>query len=231
MFAVSYFNINMVLTGLFAVGLIQLSWLAVIMRRAGVPPRTIWLSSQSLMAIWVVLWPAYTQIEWVGAGVLLWFGWLLWLSLAKTPFFLHLKQAWSVPGKGDDLFLWPPLSLALSLLVAALFFYAIPEFGLGLALCAVWLFPLADLLDRFGWMKLQFPLHPNQTLVAHLALIVMASLLCSWSIHLYHGMSWQQLGMATGIAGIAASLVRALLPGWLNQPIAVLVIGGILWAL
>ena len=231
MFAITSVDFNVLLSMLFVAGMVQVSWLAVQLRRKGVAPKVIWLSSQPMFVIWVVMWPAYDKPQWIIVGLLIFAVWLLWALLAKSSFWLHLRQAWSAPGKHEELFLWPPLALWLSLLLAFWLFQNIPEFGLGVALCATLIFPCADLLDRTTWMKLQFPLHPEQTLIGHLALIVLVSLLCSWSVHLYHGMNWQQLWMATGLAGVAASWVRALLPRWLNQPLALVAIATMLWVL
>lgn len=231
MFALSSLDINVLLNFVLFVGLVQLSWVAVIMRRKGLPPRMIWLSSQAMFAVWVVLWPAYTDTYWVGAGLLLVSGWVFWTALSKRLFFIHLKQAWSVPGQGDHLFLWPPMMLIASLSIAWLFFLTMPEFGTGMALCAVWSFPLASSLDRLERIPLRFPMHPDQTLPGHLTLVMSVALLCIWSIHLYHGLGWQQIWMATTMAGIAAALVWALMPRWINQPLAILALGGVLWAL
>ncbi|MDQ6973803.1 MAG: hypothetical protein Q9M10_02875, partial [Mariprofundaceae bacterium] len=60
---------------------------------------------------------------------------------------------------------------------------------------------------------------------------LVCTFLCSWSIHLYHPMNWQLLIMATLIAAMAASLLRALSPKFWNLPISILAMGWILWLL
>jgi hypothetical protein len=225
-------HIDIWITALFGAGVAQLCWLAVMLRRRGMAPRTIWQSMAPLFSVWALMWPLYQNATWLWAGIGILLVLLLLAHSLKRPFWLHLRQAWSAPVQGSNtMHMWPPLSLIAALAVAAAFFQPIPEFGFSLALAACLLFPLADLLDRIRYLRLGFPVHPEQTLLGHLGLMFFAAILCAWSLHLYHGIDWHQLVIATLLAGIGASIARALLPhGW-NLPGAVLAMGLILWLL
>ena len=216
---------------LFAIGMAQIIWLSVSLIRKGVSSLAIWQSTTPLLTIWVMSWPVYTQPAW------------LWLPIGltaiaisitftrNTAFWQHLRLVWGTPTDHQTFMPWPIISLLITFCIAIAFFQSIPEFGFGLALSACLAFPLAGLLDRIAYMRLRFPLHPKQTLLGHLGLIVASAYLCAWSIHLYHGIQWQQLLIATLIASMAASVIRATLPNYWNTPIAMLAMGWILWLL
>lgn len=229
-------QIDIIITVLFAIGLGQLAWLSVMLLRKRISSTTIAVSLAPLISIWVLLWPLYENPIWVWAGIMM-------LALPVLPayssdhlFWQHLRIAWSGPGPETDEDnrlpdMWSFISLVTSLVIAAAFFQRIPEFGLGIALAASLAFPFASLLDRIGHLKLGFPLHPDQTLIGHIGLILSVSLLCSWSIHIYHGIGWQSLLIATLIAGMTASVIRAFLPSTLMLPVATLLMGVTLWLL
>jgi len=226
-------HIDIWISFIFAIGMTQLVWLAVMLRRRGIAPRAIWQGTPPLLSIWVLMWPLYQDPTWLWAGIALLLLPLLPAYGVSRPFWHHLRQAWSAPllAAEGQMHMWPPLALAASLAIAAAFFQQIPEFGFGMALAACLALPLADLLDRIRYLRLGFPLHPEQTLIGHISLMLFTALLCSWSLHLYHGIDWRQLLIATLLAGIGASLARALIPhGW-NRPAAVLAMGLILWLL
>ncbi|MDQ6991121.1 MAG: hypothetical protein Q9M11_05255 [Mariprofundaceae bacterium] len=210
---------------LFIIGLGQMTWLSSMLLRRGLERDMLWQATAPLLSIWVLIWPVYS-ISWsiwlpiYILGIVL----LLIYSIAK-PFCLTMRVIWGKP------YPLPMLSLTISLSIAMAFFQYMPEFGLALGLTLCLAFPLADLLDRIPNQTLGFPFHPQQTLLGHLGLLIASTFLCSWSIHLYHPMNWQLLMMATLIAAIAASLLRALCPKFWNLPLSTLAMGWILWLL
>ena len=216
---------NTLLNTLFTLGLGQVTWFFSMLVRRGIRPANLWQATSPLLAIWVVMWPVYTINIWFWFPIAFLLLTLLFIYTRQSPFTRSLRMVWGTPLP------WHMLALIASIMIAMLFFQEIPEFGFALGLMACFSFPLADLLDRYPNIKLPFPLHPEQTLFGHLGLILSSSLLCSWSIHLYHGINWQQLLIATLIAGMAASIIRALLPRPLSLPIATLAMGWILWLL
>lgn len=215
----------------FVIGFAQVMYISVMLGRKNIAPTLLWSATPPLLCIWVLFWPVYQNTAWI------WFpiGYLTLLALLsphlKPLFWRHLYQIWAGNAFQDKIYPWPFLSFIATLAISAAFFVNIPEFGFGLALTATLSFSLASLLDRIGYLQLGFPLHPQQTLLGHLALIVSSALLCAWSIHLYHGINWQQLLIATFIAGMAASVLRATLPRYLNLPFSILTMGWILWLL
>lgn len=227
------FNINAdhMMSLFFILGLAQLMYISVMFAKRGIAPKLIWQSSMPLFAIWVLAWPIYTQTIW------LWFPIGIFIIVAilshtrKRLFWQYTHAIWGGFLKQKRSLPWHILSFTLTLAIAIAFFQNIPEFGFGLALTTCLAFPLAALFDRIHYMKLGFSLHPEQTLLGHLALIISSAFLCAWSVHLYHGINWQQLLIATLIAGMAASLCRALLPRHWSQPAAILTMGWILWLL
>jgi len=210
---------------LFIIGLAQLTWFSAMLLRRGISPQTLWQATPPLFSIWVLLWPVYaiTWSIWLPIGVILFA--LACIYIITKPFHQNLQVIWGKP------YPLPMLSLIVSLSIALAFFQNIPEFGFALGLTICLAFPLADLLDRIPSQALGFPYHPKQTLWGHLGLLISSTLLCSWSIHLYHPINWQLLITATLIAAIAASLVRALCPKHWNLPLATLAMGWILWLL
>jgi len=215
----------------FLLGLAQLMWISVIFAKRGVAPELIWQSNMPLFAIWVFMWPVYTQTMWLWFPIGIFTIIALFSHIRKPYFWQYIHSIWGGFLEEKRSLPWSMLSFTLSLAIAVVFFQSIPEFGFGLALTACLAFPLAELLDRIGHMQLGFLLHPQQTLLGHIGLIIASAFLCGWSVHLYHGVNWQQLLIATFIAGMAASLCRALLPRNWNQPAAILTMGWILWLL
>jgi len=216
---------------LFILGFSQLMWVSVMFAKRGVAPKLIWQSSMPLFAIWALAWPIYTQAIWLWFPIAVFITTALLSHMIKRPFWQYLHAIWGGFLGQKRSPPWHVLSFTAALAVAVTFFQSIPEFGFGLALTACLAFPLAELFDRIRHMQLGFSLHPEQTLLGHLALIISSAFLCAWSVHLYHGIHWQQLLIATLIAGIAASLCRALLPRNWSQPAAILAMGWILWLL
>jgi len=215
----------------FVLGLGQLVWISAMLAKRGIAPEHIWQSSMPLFSVWVLAWPIYVQIYWLFLPLMALLMIAIWSHISKRFLWQRLHTIWGGFRAGNRSLPWAMLSFALALAIAVAFFQSIPEFGFGLALTACLAFPLGELLDRMSYIKLGFPLHPEQTLVGHIGLVAGSALLCSWSINLYHGIAWQQLLIATLIAGMAASLCRALLPKYWSLPVSILAMGWILWLL
>jgi len=210
---------------LFIIGLGQVTWFLSMLLRRGIAPDVLWQATAPMLSIWVLIWPVYANTWSIWLPVYTLGITLLLIYTVPKPFCLRIRAIWGRP------YPLPMLSLITSLSIAMAFFQTIPEFGFALALTICLAFPLADLLDRIPKQALGFPFHPQQTLWGHLGLLISTTFLCSWSIHLYHPINWKLLLMATLIAGMAASLLRALCPKHWNLPFATLAMGWILWLL
>jgi len=210
---------------LFIIGLGQVTWISSMLLRRGIAPNILWQATPSLLCIWVLLWPVYTLTWSIWLPIMTLCGVVIWIYAKNKPFCLSIQYIWGKP------YPLPMLSLIASISIALAIFQTIPEFGFALVLTICLAFPLADLLDRIPNKALGFPFHPQQTLLGHLGLLVSTTFLCSWSIHLYHPMNWRLLIMATLIAAMAASLLRALCPKYWNLPLSTLAMGWILWLL
>jgi len=225
-----------IITVLFAIGLSQLAWLSVMLLRRRISPATITMALPPSIAIWLLLWPLYESPAAVWGGIMV-LGLPVLLAYSSNHMFLqHLRIAWSAPASGNSEekrlpHPWPFVSLLTALAIAAAFFQRAPEFGLGIGLAACLVFPAASLMDKIKYLKLGFPLHPEQTLVGHIGLIIAISIICMWSIHIYHGIEWQRLLIATLVAGMAASVIRGFSPTPVMLPLATLAMGTTLWLL
>lgn len=225
-------QIDIMITALFFVGLGQLTWLSVMLLRRNIPSATLSASLPPMVSIWVLFWPLYEHPVWLWAGIMLLALLLLLAFIVNTPFWQHLRIAWSGTFYEEESpQMWPLLLLIAALAVATAFFQRLPEFGLGIGLAACLAFPAADLLDRSRYMQLGFPRHPEQTLVGHIGLLFSTAILCGWAIHLYHGVEWQRLFIATLLVGTTASVSRALFPTRVTLPLATLGMGVTLWLL
>jgi hypothetical protein len=228
-------RIDIIMTILLALGLIQIAWLSVMFARKGIAAATITAALPPFIAIWILLWPLYEAPGTIWAGVII-LGLPTLLAYAlDNPFWQQLRVVWSGPAKATDEqplpHMWPYISLLTAIAIATAFFQRAPEFGLGIGLAACLAFPAAAIFDKLNHMKLGFPIHPEQTLVGHIALIIGVSTICMWSIHVYHGIEWQRLLIATLIAGMIASVVRGFSPAMLTLPLATLAMGTTLWLL
>jgi len=224
---------DLLLTILFGIGLFQLFWLSVVLVRKGFSPSLIRLSMVGLLSIWVLIWPAYEHTTTVFIAFSL-FSFPLLFSLRKNHAFArHLRLCWHSPNQHITNQQLPPwIFLALSCAICTSLFHQAPELGigLGLSLCLAW--SAADIMDtlQFG-PRLNIRINPKQTLFGHLLLIIITSLVCTWSLQLYHGADWQQFIIATLIVGFVASLLRALISqGW-NMPVSILGMAIVLWLL
>ncbi|MDX8407306.1 MAG: hypothetical protein R8L58_02860 [Mariprofundaceae bacterium] len=226
---------DIIFSVLLLLGLAQLAWFSVMLRRRGIPGNSIQHALPPMLAIWVLMWPVYVDSRW------LWLGWAGFVALTviarflPRPFWQHLRAAWT-PTSDDPTFentgnLLPLLHFSLALAVAGLWFQSIPEFGFGLALTLCLALPVAFWLDRVGHLKLGFPAHPEQTLPGHIAFILLAAALLCWALHVYHGTPWQPLFIATLIAAMIGSATRAIIPGEWHLPAAMLSMGLTMWLL
>ena len=218
---------DLILTLLLGIGIMQFAWLSVMMHQRGIAAERVLSSIPPLFAIWVLFWPVYVQAESILLGICLL---ALCISLASTirmPWFVTLKSCWSRPAHG----LLDIAMFMLSLGIAALMYLAVPEFGFGIALALCMGVPAADWLDRTGIVRLNFPSNPDQTLIGHLMLILAVALLCGWSLLIFHDLGWSHVLMATMLAGLTASVTRAMIPDPLNQPMIASVTGITLWLL
>ncbi len=234
--AMQFHTTDLILTGLTAVGIFQVAWLSAFLTRKGQRPTVIQQMVRPMVAIWVLMWPVYVDANWIWPGLAILASPLLLGMKLEAPFWLALRSAWSVPPhqRGNlpqPMHMLPMFYFFVALVIAAAFFMNIPEFGLGLGLCLCLGFPGAEILDRLHRMPLGFPTHPNQTLPGHLLLITLCTIALSWSIHVFHGIDWQPSLIATLIAGIVASICRAIIPGGLNQATAIFAMGVTLWLL
>ena len=233
---------DMVLSGLVALGVGQLAWLSVIVLRRGVAPVVIQQAVASLLTVWVLMWPVYVDADalWVGFALLVVVS--LLAGRLRGAFWQHLCLAWREPLPASPIHrvrTWqlPPLSCFLiALLIAMLWFRQIPEFGFGLALCLSLAFPAAYWVDhwagrKFHLLTLNFPAHPEQTLVGHLLFMAVITFLLCWSLHVYHGTDWHVLFIATLIAAMIASVTRALVPGRWAKPMSMITMGLTMWLL
>jgi len=220
-------QVDLVLTILFAIGLAQLCWLSVMAVRRGIPSSLIIRAIWSFTGVWVLMWPMYSldALLWIA---LVFLGLtILFAAIIKRPSLKSLNLAWS---DGANI-PWPMMMFTIALAIAALFFMTLPEFGFGAALSLCLGPPLAHWLDRSGRLRLNFPANPEQTLPGHLGLIITVIIACGWSLHVYHQIGWFESLTATAIAGIVASMMRALIRHPFNLPAITLAIAGVLWAL
>lgn len=232
---------DVVLSIIVVFGILQIAWFSVMLIRRGAPSKLIQQAIPAFLTIWVLMWPVYVDTRWLGVGLLALLTFTVLASLLKSPFFMHLRIAWDVQylKEKEDMHphitLLPQMHLMLSIFIAGAWFQAIPEFGFGLALCLCVAFPAAYWADyfsqKYGFLVLKFPAHPEQTLAGHLVLIVVCTILLCWSLNVYHGTDWQLLFIATLIASSAASVSRALVPGHWNAPVAMLSVGSVMWML
>ncbi len=232
---------DVVLSGIVAVGIMQLAWFSVMLVRRGAPPNIIQQAIPPFLTLWVLMWPVYVDMRWLGVGLLVLLVVTVLSCLLKSPFWQHLRVAWESKNVGaeeyDDvrLSLLPQLHLLIAIFIAGAWFQAIPEFGFGLALCLCVAFPAAYWVDhfsqRYGFLILKFPAHPEQTLAGHLILIAACTVMLCWSLQVYHGTDWKLLFIGALVASSIASVSRALVPGQWNAPAAMLSMGVVMWLL
>lgn len=224
-------NGDMLLSGLFAVGLFQLLWLSVVLVRKGFAPSVVRLSLLPLFAVWVLVWPAYTDEKWLLLHFILFALPAAYASVSQGHFARHLKLCWHTV---SDKWVQPPpwIMFLTSLLIAAILFYHAPElgFGVGLSVCLAW--SVANLFDQLALgPKLGLAINPNQTLWGHIAWVMSASLIGAWGLQLLHGVDWRQFFIATLAAALVASAIRATVAAGWNMPIAILGMSITLWLL
>jgi len=214
--------IDAMLSLLFALGLAQLAWFSIMLRRRGIEPEPLLRSFFALLALWVLLWPLYAHPPaiFVALGLLLLL--VLVAARARGRSARALRRAWSTAREG----LRPLLSFGLALTLAAALFVAMPAWGLGIALALCLGEAAAETVEAAGrGLRLRFPANPSQTLPGHLLLILVAAICCAWSLRLYLGLPWLALPAASLLAGLAASAARGIAPFPWNLPAMVLAMG------
>jgi len=214
---------DIVLSGIVALGMVQMAWFSVMLVRRGAPVLVIQTAIPALLTVWVLMWPVYVDKSWlvVDFGVFLM---LMISSQFNTPFFQHLSIAWSHPSGAE----FPQSQLFVALCIAASVFSLMPAFGFAMALCLCVGFPAAywaDILSqRYGLPSLHFSAHPQQSLAGHLLFIALGWLFWTWSFDVYPEFRHQYADgqmiytAALGASAIAA-LCRARITGLWNMPI------------
>jgi len=220
-------SLDIALTALFAIGLLQSAWLSLFAIRRGIPSSLLIRGVWSLTGIWVLLWPLYQSMTGLYVAVGLFAATVSIPTLLKASACRHLVQAWS-----DEADLpWPMWMFVLAMAGAAAQFSSYPEFGFGTALSLCLGLPLAHWLDRAGRLCLHFPANPAQTIPGHIGLILTVVICCGWSLHVYQQIGWFESLTATLLAGCAASAARGMISHPYNVPVIALSIGGVLWLL
>jgi hypothetical protein len=224
-------NGDLLLTALFCIGLFQFFWMSVVLARKGINPSQVRLSMMILLSVWVLLWPAYDNVSVVALSLFILLFPILFALHKTSPFARHLRLCWhtnTTQTKEPT----PWLTLLISLVVCSSLFVLAPELGLGLGLSFCFAWHAADLVDLSGrGRRLGLAKNPKQSLFGHIVFVVLTTLVCAWSLQLYHGMDWTQFFVATLIVGLIGSIIRALVAtGW-NMPLSVLGMGTALWLL
>ena len=220
-------QLDIAITALFALGLLQAGWLSIAASRRGAPSSLLIRAVWSLSSIWVLLWPLYASLPALYTAIGLFALTVSLPVLFRAAACRQLVLAWS---DGAQL-PWPMWMFVLALTGAAMQFSYYPEFGFGAALSLCLGLPLAHWWDRAGRLRLLFPANPGQTLPGHISLIITVVICCGWSLHVYQQIGWFESLTATLLAGAAASAARGLIPHPFNVPVIALAIGGVLWLL
>lgn len=220
-------SLDIAMTALFAVGLLQAAWLSVAAVRRGAPSSLLIRGVWSLSSIWVLLWPLYVSSYALFAAIALFALTVTVPAMLKADACRALVSAWS-----DDAALpWPMWMFVLALAGAAAQFSYYPEFGFGAALSLCLGLPLAHWLDRSARLRLEFFANPQQTLPGHISLILTVVICCGWGLNVYQQIGWFESLTATLLAGCAASAARGLIRHPFNVPAVAAAIGGVLWLL
>jgi len=230
---------DLVLNALVLVAMLQLAWFAVMLARRGIAPANLRQAVAPLLSVWVLMWPVYSEADWLWLGLACVATPPLLAATLHLPFWEQLRLVWTAPAPatfvGSKPLALPPFThFILALFFAGLWFQNIPEFGFGLALCLCLAFPLASQIDHFGgkrFGKLGFPAHPEQTLAGQLVFVIACTIVLTWALHVYHATDWQSLFIATLLAAMVGSAARALIPDQWNKPAAMLAMGVVMWAL
>jgi len=213
---------DILLTTMFAIGLFQFFWFSVMFARQGINPSSIRLFMLPLLAVWVLIWPAYEDTLMPLLSLSLFIIIILFGLRKSNAFARHLRLCWHTsPEQIRQPTPW--LMLAISFTIAASLFYQAPELGLGVGLSFTMAWSAAEMVDKMGYgLRLGLTTNPFQTLLGHLLLVIGVCLVCAWALQLYHGIPMQMFMVATLIAGLVASMIRALVPqGW-NMPLSLL---------
>jgi len=226
---------DILLTSLFAIGLFQSLWLSVVLVRKGFAPSIVRSSIICMLSIWILVWPAYENTNVVLYSLSLLLLPIAWVSIANRrgehAFARHLKLCWhTLPSQTQQPSPW--ILIWVTLGICAYLFTLAPELGFGLALSFSLAWQAARLIDisgkgkRLGLLK-----NPQQTLFGHILFVILTSLVCAWSLQLYHSIEWYHFFIVTMIVGLVGSMIRTLVAtGW-NLPLTYLGMACILWLL
>ncbi len=220
--------IDMILNILLLIGLVQAVWLLVMLYRRRPQTKLAANPLPPLTAIWIVLWPLYQtdRAVLVGTGLLIVFSILV--TYLNRPFFNHLRHILDLQGTERNSL----AAFAIGLFTASVIFQSVPEFGFATALAICLALPASQWLDKTGvGKKLGLPADPGQRVASHLLLMVATALVTAFALKVYHGISWGEGAIAALLAGLAASLGRALATRpW--QPLSVVaMMATMLWVL
>jgi len=180
--------------------------------KRGIAAESIVACASPVLCIWVLFWPVYQNSLFIPYSMVFI---ALPLVAAQWPyaFMQQLKRSWTIADFG---FLGI-ITLVLNLSIATLLFLIEPAFGFSIALCLCLASSTANMLDKQQYGRLFLAFNPQQTFLGHLSLIIMVSVLCSWSLHIYFSVPQMATWPIAVLTGLAASLGRALAPHvWSN---------------
>ncbi|MDX8411301.1 MAG: hypothetical protein R8K46_05445 [Mariprofundaceae bacterium] len=220
-------GVDTLLTFIFVVGLIQLAWFSAMLHLRGISAMTITSTLPPLLAIWILFWPIYTHPAATLASVALMATGFFFVNRMNASWMRTLRSSWSVAPHG----LWPLGLFGAGLAIASFWFSLAPAVGFGVALSLCLAISAADMLDRLGRLKTNFPTNPGQTWPGHVLFVAVTALMCAWAMHVYFrtGLS-DFLGVASSGA-VAAAILRAWAPRMWHPPLIALSLGGMLWIL
>lgn len=220
--------IDMILNVLLLIGLVQVTWLLVMLYRRRPQTKLAASPLPPLITIWILFWPLY-QTGWavlVGTALLLVFS--IMVTRLNRPFFNHLQDILDLRETERNSL----AAFSIGLFAASVIFQGIPEFGFATALAICLALPASQWLDKVGiGTKLDLPADPGQTVGSHLLLMVTTALVTAFALKVYHGIAWEEGAIAALLAGLAASLGRAMATrSW--QPLSVVAtMATMLWVL
>ncbi|MDX8406339.1 MAG: hypothetical protein R8K50_09370, partial [Mariprofundus sp.] len=86
---------DITLNVLFAIGMLQLAWFSVMLLRRGIHASAIQQAILPLITLWILMWPVYSDPRSLWGGVIaLLLPCVLAVSI-NTPFWQHLRLAWT----------------------------------------------------------------------------------------------------------------------------------------
>jgi len=204
--------------------IIQYVIMSLMLFKRGVASEYLVTCASPILCIWVIVWPIYHQSTLIPYSIALI---ALPLVAAQWPYPLtqQLKRSWS----GSEFGFLPMITMVLNLGMAAILFTIEPAFGFAIALSLCLGVSAANLVDKLKRTPLLLPFNPHQTLWGHLVLILLTTILCSWSLHIYFSVPQFMTWPVAGLAALAASLGRAIIPNIWSSTGVVFGIAVVLW--